>query len=198
MRYTNDEIIRKSKRINRRRKIIKIIVYIIAVPIIFYNISLIFFSVVNKNETPSFFGIKTFVIISGSMEPELNIGDIVIIKKCSQEELKENDIISYKYGQSEITHRIIQIEDNENGKEYITKGDNNNVRDSENIKYENIEGKCIGKIRHLGKVILILKNKIVLICIILILYLIYAGDTKRNKKWDLRREKREKFEEERR
>lgn len=198
MRYTNDEIIRKSKRINRRRKIIKIIVYIIAVPIIFYNISLIFFSVVNKNETPSFFGIKTFVIISGSMEPELNIGDIVIIKKCSQEELKENDIISYKYGQSEITHRIIQIEDNENGKEYITKGDNNNVRDSENIKYENIEGKSIGKIRHLGKVILILKNKIVLICIILILYLIYAGDTKRNKKWDLRREKREKFEEERR
>ena len=182
----------------RRRKIIKIILYIIAVPIIFYNISLIFFSVVNKNETPSFFGIKTFVIISGSMEPELNIGDIVIIKKCSQEELKENDIISYKYGQSEITHRIIQIEDNENGKEYITKGDNNNVRDSENIKYENIEGKCIVKIRHLGKVILILKNKIVLICIILILYLIYAGDTKRNKKWDLRREKREKFEEERR
>lgn len=198
MRYTNDEIIKKSKRINRRRKIIKTLIYIIAIPIILYNISLIFFSVINKNETPSFFGIKTFVIISGSMEPELNIGDIVIIKECSQDELKENDIISYKYGKSEITHRIIQIEEKEDGKEYITKGDNNNVRDNENVRYENIEGRCIGKIRHLGKLVLILKNKIVLVGIILVFYLVYAGDTKRNQKWDSRRKKREKFEKERR
>ena len=85
---------------------------------------------INKSETPNFFGIKTFVIISGSMEPNLKISDIVIIKRCEQNELKENDIISFRSGQSVITHRINKIIETENGVEYITKGDNNNTKDN--------------------------------------------------------------------
>ena len=197
MRYTNDIIKKKSEKIDKRNKLIKLIIYIMIIPIIFYNISLIFFSIINKSETPNFFGIKTFVIISGSMEPNLKISDIVIIKKCEQNELKENDIISFRSGQSVITHRINQIIETENGVEYITKGDNNNTKDNGTVKFDDIEGKYIGKIEYLGKVVLYLKNKTVIISIIIIFYLIYAHEMKTNEKLQLRREKREKFEKKR-
>lgn len=197
MRYTNDIIKKKSEKIDKRKRLIKLIIYIMIIPIIFYNISLIFFSIINKSETPNFFGIKTFVIISGSMEPNLKISDIVIIKKCEQNELKENDIISFRSGQSVITHRINQIIETENGVEYITKGDNNNTKDNGTVKFDDIEGKYIGKIEYLGKVVLYLKNKTVIISIIIIFYLIYAHEMKTNEKLQLRREKREKFEKKR-
>ena len=166
MRYTNEEIRKRSKRNETKRRIIKIIVYMIAIPIIIYNLFIIIFSIINQDETPNFFGIKTFVVVSGSMEPNLNIGDIVVVKKCNENEIDKNDIISYRYGESIITHRIVEIIETENGREYITKGDNNNVNDNINLKYEDIEGKYVGKIKYIGKMIMFLKSKEIMILIV--------------------------------
>lgn len=193
MRYTNDEIIKRSKKKDIRRRIIKALLYIIIIPIILYNIALIYISIANQNEIPEFLKVKTFIIVSGSMEPELSEGDIIIVKKCEENDLKENDIISYRTGQSEITHRIVQIETTGKGKRYITKGDNNIIVDNEPVKYENIEGKYIGKISYLGKVILFFNNKLLLIVLII---LIYTADSKKRKKWYERKEKRERYERE--
>lgn len=194
MRYTNDVINKKIKDGNRRKIIFRIVIYILIIPIIIYNISLIVFSIINKNETPCFFGIKTFVIVSGSMQPDLMIGDIVIVKKCDKNDINVGDIISYRSGQSVITHRIVEFIESDGQTGYITKGDNNNVKDNVVVKFEDIEGKYIGKISKLGNVVLFLKNKIVIISIILIFYLIYVHELKVNEKIQIRKEKREKFE----
>lgn len=194
MRYTNDVINKKIKNGNRRKIIFRIVIYILIIPIIIYNISLIVFSIINKNETPNFFGIKTFVIVSGSMQPDLMIGDIVIVKKCEENDINIGDIISYRAGQSVITHRVIEFSENDGQTGYITKGDNNNVKDNVVVKFEDIEGKYIGKISKLGNVVLFLKNKIVIISIILMFYLIYVHELKVNEKIQIRKEKREKFE----
>lgn len=194
MRYTNDVINEKIKRKNKRVKLFRAIMYVILIPIIVYNIFLIIYSVINKNETPSFFGVKTFVIVSGSMQPNLMIGDIVIVKKCDKSQINTGDIISYRSGQSVITHRIVEISEEEKQTGYITKGDNNNVKDNAVVKYEDIEGKYIGKVSKLGNIVLFLKNKIVIISIILIFYLIYAHELKVNEKIQTRKEKRENFE----
>ena len=190
MRYTNDVINKKIRNGNRRKIIFRIAIYILIIPIIIYNISLIVFSIINKNETPNFFGIKTFVIVSGSMQPDLMIGDIVIVKKCEENDINIGDIISYRSGQSVITHRVIEFSENDGQTGYITKG----VKDNVVVKFEDIEGKYIGKISKLGNVVLFLKNKIVIISIILIFYLIYVHELKVNEKIQIRKEKREKFE----
>ena len=194
MRYTNDVINKKIKDGNRRKIIFRIVIYILIIPIIIYNISLIVFSIINKNETPCFFGIKTFVIVSGSMQPDLMIGDIVIVKNCDKNDINVGDIISYRSGQSVITHRIVEFIESDGQTGYITKGDNNNVKDNVVVKFEDIEGKYIGKISKLGNVVLFLKNKIVIISIIFIFYLIYVHELKVNEKIQIRKEKREKFE----
>ena len=197
MEYTN-EAIKKRKRIeNVIKKRFNILVYIILIPILIYNISLIIQSLVNTAETPNFFGIKTYVIISGSMEPNLQIGDIVIVKKIGQDELKKGDIISFRQGQSVITHRIAEVIEKDGKTQYKTKGDNNNTEDSGSISYDMIEGKVVKYISKVGKIAIKLQNKGTIIFIILLLYIyIFCSGAIKRKKLQ-RRMKREEFEKKR-
>ncbi len=194
MLYTDQEINKRIKIENRIRNILYGIMYAVLIIIMVYNISLIAQSILKPNKTPSFLGVKTYVIISGSMEPNIEIGDIVVVK--AEENLDIGDVISYRKGQSVITHRITQINKNENGEiEYKTRGDNNNVEDEESIKPSNIEGKVIKIVPKLGNVTLILQNKVIIIFIFIIFYIYVSRNYKKNKKVNERHLKRLKYEE---
>lgn len=194
MLYTDQEINKRLKIENRIRNILYGIMYAVLIIIMVYNISLIAQSILKPNKTPSFLGVKTYVIISGSMEPNIEIGDIVVVK--AEENLDIGDVISYRKGQSVITHRITQINKNENGEiEYKTQGDNNNVEDEESIKPSNIEGKVIKIVSKLGNVTLILQNKVIIIFIFIIFYIYVSRNYKKNKKVNERHLKRLKYEE---
>ncbi len=194
MLYTDQEINKRLKIENRIRNILYGIMYAVLIIIMVYNISLIAQSILKPNKTPSFLGVKTYVIISGSMEPNIEIGDIVVVK--AEENLDIGDVISYRKGQSVITHRITQINKNENGEiEYKTQGDNNNVEDEESIKPSNIEGKVIKIVPKLGNVTLILQNKVIIIFIFIIFYIYVSRNYKKNKKVNERHLKRLKYEE---
>ena len=194
MLYTDQEINKRLKIENRIRNILYGIMYAVLIIIMVYNISLIAQSILKPNKTPSFLGVKTYVIISGSMEPNIEIGDIVVGK--AEENLDIGDVISYRKGQSVITHRITQINKNENGEiEYRTQGDNNNVEDEESIKPSNIEGKVIKIVPKLGKVTLILQNKVIIIFIFIIFYIYVSRNYKKNKKVNERHLKGLKYEE---
>ena len=131
--------------------------------------------IINPHREPSLFGFKTFQIVSGSMEPELSVNDIVIVKKVKQKKIKEGDIITFKNRYGEIvTHRVYYVARNtQNDQVYGTKGDANNTEDDGQVSYENIEGKYVGKIPRIGK---ILKNKtIVIILVVILLIAVYIN-----------------------
>ena len=194
MLYTNDAIRkRKNKAISIKNKF-NIIIYIILIPILIYNTILIAKAIINPYETPDFLGIKTYVIISGSMQPKLQIGDIVIVKNVEQRELEKGDIISFREGQNVVTHRIVDVLKNEDTIRYKTKGDNNNSEDEGLVEYTSIEGKVVKIIPKLGNVALILQGKITIIFIALVIYicLIRSGTLKRRRMF--RRQKRMEYE----
>ena len=170
------------------------LLYIIIIPIIIYDVFLIVQTIIKPEDTPDFFGIKTFSIISGSMEPTISIDDIVIVKKVDKKELTKGDIITFKTNNEIITHRIID-KDLTNGQLfYTTKGDNNEVSDIQNIEFNHIEGKYIGKIPKAGKVLTFFKNKKVFFAIITVLVLSYLLQRKKIQRRIERKAKREKFE----
>ena len=178
----NYDVDKLKKRIRNEKKIKRLltrIIYIIIIPIIIYDLMIMAQLAVNPNATPNIFGIKLFSIVSGSMEPEISKGDVILVEKVDQGELKEGDIISYKVENETITHRIIKIENIENGEvQYTTKGDSNDIPDSIKIKYENIEGKYISKIHKIGKIVILLQNKIVFFIALSILILVYLHERK--------------------
>ena len=91
---------------------------------------------VQKKEYINILGYSVFSTETGSMSPTMETGDIVIIK--IGDEIKENDIITYKKENVLITHRVVSID----GETVTTKGDYNNTED-EPIQKDNITGKVV-------------------------------------------------------
>ncbi len=180
------ESIKRRKDINTR---IKKIIFIFLV-IILYNVVLLYMSYIDKFDTPSFYIYKAYLISTESMEPELKKGDAIIIKKVSEDQLRVNDVVTFKINGEIITHRIVRIDDVNSEKFYITKGDNNNVEDSDELRFSDIEGKQIIKIPHLGNIVAGLKNGIVIILVVLIALIMYLNRIEMKEKSEARREKK--------
>ena len=90
------------------------------------------------------FKYKPTAIVSNSMHPIFDRGDVVIIEKLDRKKsrnLKKYDIIEYKLKNIIVSHRIIHIEKHNDGSiSYITKGDNNNTADNEKVSSNQIIG----------------------------------------------------------
>ena len=100
---------------------------------------------------------NAYVVLTGSMLPGIQVGDVVVTKKTDAAVLQEKDIITFasadtRFLNTIITHRIIKKNFDPESKKYTfqTKGDNNNVADSALVPESNIYGKVILKIPKLG------------------------------------------------
>lgn len=91
---------------------------------------------IQKKQYINIFGYSVLSAETGSMSPTIEKGDIVIIK--IGDEIKENDIITYKKDNVLITHRISKINENT----IIAKGDYNNTDDVP-IQKEQVVGKVV-------------------------------------------------------
>ncbi len=192
--YKIEKMQKERQRIYTIVKVVSVILYMILIPIIIFNFTLIIKSFINSNEIPDFFGYKTFVIVSGSMEPTIMTEDAILVKEVPQNKIKINDIISFSQGEAIITHRVIGIVEENGVTKYKTKGDNNNVEDKEKITYDQIEGKYQFKMSQFGIITEILKSKITLAILILIIIFIYYYKRKIENKKQKRKEKRELYE----
>lgn len=137
-------------------------------------------------------GYKSYIIKTDSMEPTINAGDVVIVKKVKEKIFQSGDVITFFQNGEVITHRIIKIDNSEEKTKYITKGDNNNIEDTFRVAYDDIEGKHILTIPYLGRIIKMLDNKIILLIITLII-LIYIFVKIQNKEKIENREKRKEL-----
>lgn len=113
--------------------------------------------------TVGVFPIYPSAIATGSMEPMIYPGDVVLVKKIVDmeglETLQVGDVIQFKRGEILINHRIMEIVETDDGlKEYRTKGDNNSSEDSQLVKMEDVKGTIEGVIPKIGWPTLILKN----------------------------------------
>ena len=77
-----------------------------------------------NGNTPEIFGYQLYHIKTGSMNPTLPIGAIILSKTPKDSNsLEVGDIITFEKNNSIITHRIIEVI-KDNGISYRTKGDN--------------------------------------------------------------------------
>ena len=187
------EILRKSMKIQETDVAFKQAIkksIIILIPILFVSAVILVNSYVKPDEVPSFFGWKPFIVLSGSMETKILAGDVVVVKEVDTQTLKKGDIIAFKENDIVITHRIDEIVQEDGETKYITKGDNNNTEDTEKVTYSKIAGKCVLTISHLGKIILMLDSKIIVLVIILIILILSFYKIQKYEKMENRREKK--------
>lgn len=163
--------------------IFKIVIICLLLVVLAINISVIIQANTNKDKVPKIFGYKPFVVLSGSMNPEIKVGDLVLVKEVDTSSLKKDDIIAYRDSQDKVTtHRIVEVINNKEGLSFITKGDANNTEDAE-IKASQVEGKYIKKYPGIGKAVLFIQQPlgfaVVVLIIFIICLLIYMGQNKK-------------------
>ncbi|MBQ4571029.1 MAG: signal peptidase I [Bacilli bacterium] len=163
-------------------KLKRIIKYVFRI-MIFLVISLVFgltFYTINArrvsgNRLVMPFNKTIAVVLTGSMEPTISVNDLLVVEKTNSYEV--NDIVVYQTGNMLVVHRIISID----GETVITAGDNNDGEDTP-INIKTINGEVIDIIPHLGLVLKIIKNPIVLVVItslaIFLLILSYKNEKK--------------------
>ncbi|MRG85022.1 signal peptidase I [Salinibacillus xinjiangensis] len=103
------------------------------------------------NKLPSFFGYKPLTILSNSMVPDFEAGDIIVID--TNEAPKVNEVITYVDPNQELlSHRVIDIVNQDGQNLYQTKGDANNIPDREYVSEENIIGVKVFTIPLIGHI----------------------------------------------
>ena len=96
-------------------------------------------------------GYTPYAVLSGSMTPKYQVGDLVYVRATPPEQIQVGDVMTYTAGgKSIVTHRVVEI-DQEN-RQFITKGDANNDRDVKPVAYENVIGTVAFSLPKLGYV----------------------------------------------
>ena len=129
----------KDKKSGKVSLIIGIVLCCILVPILIMNCALIIVGFTNPDKPPALFGVTPMIVLTDSMEPLINEGDIILSKACDPDSVQVGDVISFFDPASPtdaiLTHRVIDIYE-EGGVRYaITAGDNNANSDYERDRF---------------------------------------------------------------
>lgn len=86
-----------------------------------------------------------YVVLSGSMEPVMSPGDVIIVDGVSAAAIQQGDVITYGGGDGETptTHRVIEVVEQEDGVAFRTKGDANEDPDGQLVTPDRVDGRVL-------------------------------------------------------
>lgn len=149
---------KRSSVVSKVVKSIVLVVCILLAAFVVVNVTLIVKSYINPNKVPDFFGFKPFIVLSGSMEPEIMAGDLVLTKTIDPKEIKVGDVISFQAEDNiVVTHRVTEVK-TDGGLSFLTKGDANVGQDGSSVTPDKIEGIYIWRAANLGRFALFIQT----------------------------------------
>lgn len=128
---------------------------------IYYIVTIILITIVSL--TSGYFKYQAIVIATGSMTPNINKGDMVVIEKVAPKDakkLKEGEVLAFKREDKIVVHRIYKIYTSGNEIFFKTKGDHNNAPDGYLTEAKEILGTVKFNIRYIGYPTVALYEKI--------------------------------------
>lgn len=185
----------KANVLEKVKSLVGIILCIILVPILVVNLTLIAKSYINKDEVPNFGGTLPLIVLTDSMKPEINSGDLIICHTINAEDVKEGDVISYfdpdGNGTSVVTHRVVEVLIDENGElSFKTRGDANNADDKTLVPAESLVGIYDFNIPHAGNIALFMQSTTgFVVCVLVPVALLIGYDAMKRKKSEKNNEK---------
>jgi signal peptidase len=127
----------------------------------------------------SFFGLRSFIVLSGSMSPVFEEGAYIITRQTDPEDIQAGDIVSYYVdveNHTVLTHRVEQRDEGAS-LTFRTKGDANDVADRDPVAPEAILGVAFFWVNGLGKLLLSLRQPLnLLVCVVVLTALFFIPD----------------------
>ncbi|MFB6143458.1 MAG: signal peptidase I [Halorientalis sp.] len=86
----------------------------------------------------------SYVVLSDSMSPTIEAGDVVVVRPTDPAAIEEGDIITFSAarqgGPDRVTHRVVAVRETAEGRVFRTKGDANEEPDPEPVPAEAVVG----------------------------------------------------------
>lgn len=175
--------------------IIGTVLCVILIPILIVNVTLIIKSYTNKDEVPSIGGYLPLIVLTDSMADEILSGDLIICHTIDAEDVKVDDVISFfdpaGNGQSIVTHRVIEVIEDDGELKFRTRGDNNDTEDKELVPADKLVGIYKMRIAGAGHVAMFMQSTTgLIVCVVLPIVLLVGYDIirrriyEKNKKGD--------------
>lgn len=150
----------KEKKLKAPVRIALLVLVAVLIGISIYSINA---ARLSGNRFPMPLGFGASVVLSGSMEPTLSVGDLLIV--VPTDELAVGDVVVYTSSGAAIVHRIIEL-DTEGGT-VVTRGDANNASDDP-IPITAVKGKVVCVIPVLGYAVEAIKTPVATILLIVL------------------------------
>lgn len=165
------------------------ILCIILFPILVINITLIIRSFTNPDEVPSVGSVFPLIVLTDSMFPEIESGDLILCRTAKPEEIKVGDVIAFfdpaGNGTSIVTHRVVEVTEQDGSITWKTKGDANNAEDRMPVPAENLAGIYSRSIPGLGNVVLFMQSTAgLIVCVVCPILLLVGWDVLRRRKYE--------------
>lgn len=169
--------------------IIGTILCVILLPILIINLTLIAKSYINKDEVPSLGGVFPMIVLTDSMYPQIKSGDLIICNTTEAEDIIEGDVISFfdpmGSGTAVVTHRVLEVIDEDGELSFRTKGDNNNAEDQVLVPADNLVGIYRSRIPALGNVAMFMQTTPgLIVCVVCPVLLLVGFDMLRRRKYE--------------
>jgi len=134
----------------------------------------------NPGHIPSIMGYRLMTVLSGSMSPVIEAGDMIVAKNIDPENIEIGDVITYRVDQDTfVTHRVMEITEQEGKLAFKTKGDANNIDDQSLVTPEQVIGSLAFRIPYGGYISNFVRSPIGFILFILIpIILLIGGEIK--------------------
>ena len=179
----------QQEKSNKFLTILGTVLCIILVPILVINCTLIAKSYLNKDEVPSVGGYMPLIVLTDSMYPTIESGDLIICHTEDPENIVEGDIISFfdpaGNGTSIVTHRVLEVTSQDGELAFKTKGDGNNVEDQLLVPAKNLVSVYQSRIPGAGNVAMFMQTTPgLIVCVVLPLCLLVGYDFVRRNKYE--------------
>lgn len=155
---------KKSSALHKVLSITGLVLCVVFAFLLICNITIIVKGTLNPETPPTVFGVAPMVVLTGSMSGDapdhIEPGDLIFVKGTDVDSLAVGDVITYmpQKGTTAVTHRIIEIGSDENGRYFTTKGDANNTEDKDPVYDSQVVGIYWFRIGKVGEFALFLQE----------------------------------------
>lgn len=174
--------------------VVGIVLCVILVPVLAINVTLIVKGFTNSDEVPAVGGTFPLIVLTDSMTPEIQSGDLIICHTVDSADVKVGDVISFYdpdgNGQSVVTHRVVEVSTGADGApEWTTKGDANNTNDQAKVPASKLVGAYQWRIPGLGNVAMFMQTtQGLIVCVVLPIVLLIGYDVLRRRRYEKQRQ----------
>ena len=169
--------------------VVGIVLCVILLPILIINCILIVKSFTSE-EVPSVAGTLPLIVLTDSMYPVIESGDLIICHTAEAEDIAVGDVIAFfdpaGNGSSIVSHRVTEVTDFKGELAWRTKGDNNNTEDMLLVTPDKLVAVYEGtRIPGFGNVALFMQTTPgLIVCVVLPMLLLIGYDMIRRKMYE--------------